>query len=944
MLPSKKGSALENYNYGEGYRNQLSFSALKGWNNDPNGLIYVNGVYHMYYQYNNQGENFWGHMSWGHATSEDLIHWTEQEVAINEGQDGYQMMFSGSVVYDEKNTSGFFETDEDGKVISGSGMVAILTQPVDGVQRQILAYSKDDGNSYTIYGEVLGSDNDGGVGDNEFRDPKVFYSNELNKWLMVVGGGSIRMYASDNLKDWDYLGATGFWGECPDISAYTVNGQRLYALVFSPEDKEKAYTYNKTSRAEAFYPAEYYVVGELTSTGLFKALNIPKRLSGGLDAYAFQSFNNTVDQVYGLSWSASWKNVGSYESLHENYNGGMTVATKMNIVYSDGDYLLTRDVVDNIESLHEELLYDDIITENALDNIKARVADLAFTFDFNDSTASMITIKLRKSVGEEVLLIYDRNKEELTLDRSKSSLIAQDTPYYNWLFKVKAPLIDHKLTLRVLLDRSFISVFASQGMSSIFASIFPSSLSSNLEVIADEGIKATLKAYSLKSIFNEGKNVYNDQDYLSSDSLNVSMNETKYLALYNFNKALTLDYTLNNDNVTVEEKDGFLAITGVHLGDTELILNGHVIKIKVYENALESELDFSNGLSGKSYIDGGLALENDNDAFLFSDTYRENFYYEANMDITGQAAGLVFGLSDNNQAYFVLTIDINESLVKLWKAGYGDLRSIKYPLNGNKYHVELAMQNNYLQVKINDELALIQYVDDYNGGRLGINVYKSKTIFNQIKTQEIANVDSFNFDGTEDISLNLKDEVVKIVNITDASYRLTSDDYFISDDTLTIKKEYLKTLSSNVSYHFRVVYQNNSFDFAIKNAFTSGEVLASSKRYTNDDTLVFTFNGFSQIKALYIDEMLVTDYVLNEDMLVINSEVSKFLTKGSHELKLYTDNGRPTVSFSITEITTSEADKTNSNHLFLIIDLTIFCLFIVGYTGYSIYEKKKGGN
>ena len=123
--------------YGESYRNKLAFSAKEGWNNDPNGLLYADGVYHMYYQYNwdknaNGGagktENVWGHMSWGHATSTDLVHWIEQPVALPEntvGADGknYGMMFSGSAVYDETNTSGLFET-ENGKVKDGHGTAA----------------------------------------------------------------------------------------------------------------------------------------------------------------------------------------------------------------------------------------------------------------------------------------------------------------------------------------------------------------------------------------------------------------------------------------------------------------------------------------------------------------------------------------------------------------------------------------------------------------------------------------------------------------------------------------------------------------------------------------------------------------------------------------------------------------------------------------------------
>ena len=285
----EKTYAAENGDYGENYRNQLAFSALRGWNNDPNGLLYVDGTYHMYYQYNydqrnGQTYNGWGNMSWGHATSTDLVHWTEQPVAIPAYQtvDGqyYEMMFSGSAVYDKNNTSGFF--DDNG----GKGIVAILTQPQTadqgGAQRQILAYSYD-GQNFTIYGEILGREDDGGMGDNEFRDPKVFWSEEHSKWIMAVGGGAVRMYSSDDLKEWEYLGSTGFWGECPDLSAYETDDGLKYVLIISPEDKTQSHNFNGTTKKDTFYPAEYYVVGSLDENGLFVAEGDFTRLSYGID-------------------------------------------------------------------------------------------------------------------------------------------------------------------------------------------------------------------------------------------------------------------------------------------------------------------------------------------------------------------------------------------------------------------------------------------------------------------------------------------------------------------------------------------------------------------------------------------------------------------------------------------------------------------------------------
>lgn len=367
------------------YRNCLAFSAKQGWNNDPNGLLYVNGVWHMYYQYNYDKQsgntaNGWGHMSWGHATSTDLVHWEEQPVAIPEGQDGYGMMFSGSAVYDRNNTSGLFDVDSEGKVVEGQGIVAILTQPTED-QRQVLAYSKDGGNSFTVYGEVIGRKDDGGVGDNEFRDPKAFWCESLNKWLLAVGGGSVRMYSSENLKEWTFLGETGYWGECPDLSRYTVDGEEKYVLIMSPEDKDNSHKYNGTTRADTYYPAEYYVVGDLDENGLFVSDEPVKRLSEGIDSYAFQSFNDSPDgKVYGVSWSASWKTCGEYENIRKFYNGGMTVVTELNLIKEGDGYVLTRNPVEGYSSLRksEKLAsYSGKLAAgaNAFTNVNADVAD-----------------------------------------------------------------------------------------------------------------------------------------------------------------------------------------------------------------------------------------------------------------------------------------------------------------------------------------------------------------------------------------------------------------------------------------------------------------------------------------------------------------------------------------------------------------------------------------
>ena len=200
--------------YNEKYRPQFHYTPYKNWMNDPNGLVYFDGEYHMFYQHNPQGRK-WGHMSWGHAISPDLVYWQELSVAIPE-EDGI-MAFSGSAVVDKKNTSGF---GKDGKI----PLIAIYTgyRVSDKRQFQCLAYSLDRGRSWTKYKNNPVLD----IGSTSFRDPHVFWYEPEQKWIMVIALAARRkvaIYSSRNLKKWKHLSnfgpageSRGIW-ECPDL-------------------------------------------------------------------------------------------------------------------------------------------------------------------------------------------------------------------------------------------------------------------------------------------------------------------------------------------------------------------------------------------------------------------------------------------------------------------------------------------------------------------------------------------------------------------------------------------------------------------------------------------------------------------------------------------------------------------------------------------------------
>ena len=198
--------------YTEQYRPQFHFTPAINWTNDPNGLVYVNSAYHLFYQYNPFG-NVWGHMSWGHAISYDLVHWQHLPVAIPE-ENGV-MIFSGSCVYDKNNTSGLGKKGKE-------PMVAIYTGHIETNQSQHIAYSLDEGKTWTKYAKNPVLD----LHKKDFRDPKVFWHESTKKWIMVVmlpPEHKVQFYGSKNLLQWNLLSefgpagdTTGVW-ECPDL-------------------------------------------------------------------------------------------------------------------------------------------------------------------------------------------------------------------------------------------------------------------------------------------------------------------------------------------------------------------------------------------------------------------------------------------------------------------------------------------------------------------------------------------------------------------------------------------------------------------------------------------------------------------------------------------------------------------------------------------------------
>lgn len=963
--------------YSEPYRNQLSYSALRGWNNDPNGLLYADGVYHMYYQYNydwrtDETFNGWGNMSWGHATSEDLVHWQEQPVAIPAYQtvDGvyYEMMFSGSAVYDEYNSCGLFEENEDGRVVDGQGIVALLTQPQGGVQRQILAYSKDGGNSFTIYGEVIGQDNPGNIGDNEFRDPKVFWSEEHGKWLMVVGGGSVRMYSSTNLIDWEYLGATGLWGECPDISRYETEDGVMYALIVSPEDKSQSHSYNGTSRDDTFYPAEYYAVGNLNKQGLFVPEGGLKRLSYGIDSYAMQTFNGSEDgAVYGISWAASWKNVGQMEALRQNYNGGMTITCRLDMVPDgSGGYMLERTPVSGYEDLRGELIFERsgelAMGVNALSDVHADIFDMQASVDLSQSNASFVQLSLRVSAAEQISMRYDVKSGMLTFDRSQSSLITRNegviaqngsqrtatgVDYLVLPEYMPVPLDDGRLDFRIISDRAFISVFVNGR--SLFAAVFPSAASDGMMLYADGDISADVSVWEMNGIFGDVTPA--EAVIVSASKLDMSVGESKAVITSSYSDAVGADeveYVIVSGTkyVSLAQSGQTIIVTanakGSAIIEARTPTYTQKIAVYVYEGGYTGDIEYTLPLFAFTRPDDdGVVISAGTDGFMFSTETANEFSYSAEVSVNGQACGLVFGVSDNFFDYIVATADFKDNLVKVWRAGMGDLASVSYDFSGtNVCTLSVLVNGGSATVRIDGKTALVCPLTDYSGGRLGINVYNSETRFDAVTLRRIETA----VYGGNDVVIDVPDVTVhKVVNLTDNSAPLTDGQYTFSDGVLSISSSYLSTLADDCVYTLRLVGEEGELDITLVTDFDGIRLEPTESDYAPGDSVTLSMSGEGGVIALYVNGTVIdsSDYSVEDGLILLSADFCKTLSEGSHTVVAYTSCGRPETQFVIAKSYGSGLEETDANHIFFYVDIAIFGVFIIVYVTYGVISRRK---
>lgn len=461
--------------YREPYRPQFHFSPKEKWMNDPNGLVYHDGIYHLFYQYY-PDDVVWGPMHWGHAVSKDLVHWEHKPIALYPDELGY--IFSGSAVVDKANSSGFGTADN-------APLVAIFTyhDPIGekegklDYQTQGIAYSLDNGDTWTKY---EGNPVIGNPGVKDFRDPKVMWHGESEKWIMtLVAGDRALFYGSDNLKEWELLsefgkdkGAHGGVWECPDLIPMVVDGTNEVKWVLLISINPGAP--NSGSGTQ-------YFVGDFDGTSFTTDQTEEKWIDYGTDNYAGVTYNNSPEPTpIFIGWMSNWNY--ARDTPTEKWRSAMTLPRTLKLRRISKDHQLFNYPIEGVNSIIANGSGTTLIVpagkDHRIDSDKLSQSEVRFTTGSRD-----FLLRLGNGINDRLLLTMKGNEGLFLLDRSNSGKVDFQEGFGNIIQRMPVPdLPNGPYEVRIFVDWSSVEVFVNNGQYVMTSQIFPNEGYSELTI------------------------------------------------------------------------------------------------------------------------------------------------------------------------------------------------------------------------------------------------------------------------------------------------------------------------------------------------------------------------------------------------------------------------------------------------------------------------------
>jgi len=477
--------------YHEQYRPQVHFSPKEKWMNDPNGMFFYKGVYHLFFQYY-PDSTIWGPMHWGHAVSKDLMHWQQQPVALYPDSLGY--IFSGSAVVDYNNTSGFAKNGE-------TPIIAIFTShnpkavKKEETENESISYSLDEGNTWIKYdgNPVLKN-----PGIKDFRDPKVMWYEAGRKWIMTLAmHDRVVFYSSPDLKNWKKesefgqdAGAHGGVWECPDLFPMDDNGKIVWVLIanINPGGPNKG-------------SATQYFTGNFDGNKFTPYNTETKWIDYGPDDYAGITWSNTGKRRIFIGWMSNWMYANQVPTI--KWRNAMTVPRELHIAHISKEIFVRSMPVKELSTCESKTIsINNVSIRHTFDLAeKTDAIKIPCVINVNVSDDKNFSLIVSNSVDEKIIIGFDKKLNQYYIDRTTSGKI----DFHNeFATKHIAPRLTTKqeIKLSVILDESSAELFADDGLTVMTEIFFPTAPYNKIQIEVNQALVIKKLDYTmLKSIW-----------------------------------------------------------------------------------------------------------------------------------------------------------------------------------------------------------------------------------------------------------------------------------------------------------------------------------------------------------------------------------------------------------------------------------------------------------
>lgn len=837
-------SASDYSYYTELYRQQYHFSQYAHWNNDPNGLVYYDGWYHLFYQHH-PFSNYWSDMYWGHARSRDLLHWEHLPICLFPDRDfgeGDGFMWSGSAMVYRKGMSTAVDALDWYPNGNGTGLIAYYTRD-GGKQDQMIMSSDDGGITWTkrrlipqslATGEHNGKD--GNYVKTDCRDPKVFPVKQENGkttlWGMALTGMAtydVWFLKSENMLDWSNAGGfkiNGAKSECPDVVTLTAD--------------------DGTEHTVMTFTGRNYMVGELdydeTSGKIrFKVNGIDANdadklplvnMDNGPDSYATQTYyiDDAESEYYGKTVSLSWfsgvpGDAASIESglladARKTWNGGgMTIPVEWGLKAVSGGYVLTQTPVTvtsaAFDGMRTELYAGTDVEVNAdSENILSAVNSHCIEIDATVENPDGAPVAIRINVGNgEYTEIGWNESDGYYVDRSHTANAGLSMNNYAVKYASQIAGTSGRQSFYILSDNGGVEVFCDGFAVPFYVLTFASPYSVGAEFIAGGSVTADITVNAIASVWNSG-----DSDetilYVDTDELELDGTLTPYkdVMAYSTSGAEITWKVESGENVVKAEKTATGArISAVGTGSAVIVVaSGDVekrIKVNVVGGTADSDLAFASDgkVSGDWYNtgDGIVGVQSSGDGFILSSERGGDFVYVVRVGFVGAAAAVVFRAEGDMSDYLIANYDNNGKIVKLWSPRR-EIARVNVEFDPSDLVFKITAKGASVKVEINNRPVIDTSLgeDEPTEGLFGLNVCAGRAVFESVAL--VVNDYSYAGSGALTVRGEIAQAIDGLYNVTLGNAKIAKELYTVDGRKVTLSERYFLSLGASGKYTLRV--------------------------------------------------------------------------------------------------------------------------------------------